>query len=160
MPDRFQSASRRESWLPHQCHKTLYAKYSPHVKYLPINHRHNFSSNGCWKPSASRWFQNSGHLSWSFVGPPSSRDVSFLQAFVAVTFIFLLVLVFSPMTESIFHGHVPFLWVWVWGNNNLSLHISVVTTLSSTEMIIYGINEWGKMFRSIPNYSSSHQPRV
>lgn len=87
-------------------------------------------------------------------------DVSFLPAFAAITFISSLVLVFSRMTESISPGQVPFLCVFFWGNNNLSLHISVVTTLNSTKIIVYGINEWGKMLRSIPDQSSSYQPRV
>lgn len=46
----FKASSRREPWLPHQCQKTLHAKHGPLIsKYLPINQRHNFPSNGCWK---------------------------------------------------------------------------------------------------------------
>lgn len=158
MPDHFQSASRREPWLPHQWHKTLYAKYSPHLKYLPINHRHNFSSNGRCKlhrvhPDVSEFRASSLIFLRAAL---CEGDVSFLWAFAAVTFIFSL----SPMAESISPGHDPFLCVFFWGNNNLSLHISVVTTLSSTKMITYGINERGEMFRSIPNHSSSYQPWV
>lgn len=154
MPDHFQSASRREPWLPHQCHKTLYAKCSPHLKYLPINHGHNFSSNGRGRlrrvhPDVSEFRASSLIFLRAAL---YEGDVSFLWALAAVTFIFPL----SPMTESISPAQVPFFW----GNNNRSLHVSAVTTLSRTKMIIYGVNERGKMLRSIPNQSSSYQPWV
>ena len=69
----------RGPWLPHHCQPTLHAKYSPYLKYLPINHRHKLSHlmDAGYPQSASRWFQNSKRLPWSpFQHHPSCRRLS------------------------------------------------------------------------------------
>lgn len=87
MPKHFLSASRREPWLPHHCQPTLYARYSPYLKYLPINHRHKLSHlMDAGNPQCTyRWCQNSKHSLASLISILGTAlldiDLPFSQCF-------------------------------------------------------------------------------
>ena len=139
-PSVFKAASRREPWLPYQCQKTLGAERGPLIsRYLPINHRHNFPSNGCWKLHQ--------------VHPDGFRIQGI---FPEVVFFFLCFFFFSAgeaggmrcwrihllsrpfsalMNKSIYSGQVHFLWVIFFfclgPDNNSILHVSIVASLGT-----------------------------
>lgn len=83
----FLSASRREPWLPRHCQPTLYARYSPYLKYLPINHRHKLSHlMKAGNPQCTyRWCQHSKHSLASLISILGAAlpvvDLPFSQCF-------------------------------------------------------------------------------
>lgn len=73
--------------MPHHCQPTLYARYSPYLKYLPINHRHKLSHlMDAGNPQCTyRWCQNSKHSLTSLISILGTAlldiDLPFSQSF-------------------------------------------------------------------------------